>query len=470
MIQEAKTMIYEKLWINENQAQNSKTENFLKWIVDVLVIDNCDLAIEIYNTNGKVIIEALKALMSWEWIKQMAKALWESFVNLFTGNAYEKWKAVWELWLVWTWIWVTAVVWRKALKVWIKEVARLRVNKESLVKSPEIKWVISDTNKKVNEVIPKKQVDFNKMLVEDIAKLWDKERLEAGSFYLQRKLTPEQEKAIIKAHEVWFPNKDWKFDIWDLRKKYIILEKAWFNDNEIRTLMEKWVCGKEKLPILPKLPSLYDDPDYDFLANYKDILWENLTQANIMWEWVNGIVFRHSVDDVVVKVRKPWIHIHDLWIEIQNHWRALVLLENFNGINKGANIYIPEILKEDPRWFLKWYFTMEKINWQTLTTKMFRDLHPWLKNELPWFLDSLSDKDIINLLLNKYSETPANLKKLFDDNSSSYVAQIKKDNPYLSKFLDYLKENKLDHTDLHSGNIMIDKDWRIYIIDFWRVN
>jgi hypothetical protein len=54
-------------------------------------------------------------LMSWEWIKQMAKALWESVMNLFTGNAYEKWKAVWELWLVWTWIWVTAVVWRKAL-------------------------------------------------------------------------------------------------------------------------------------------------------------------------------------------------------------------------------------------------------------------------------------------------------------------------------------------------------------------
>ncbi|MGE4443535.1 MAG: hypothetical protein AB7E37_00905 [Candidatus Altimarinota bacterium] len=219
MIQEAKTMIYEKLGINENQAQNSKTENFLKGIVDVLVIDNCDLAIEIYNTNGKVIIEALKALMSWEGIKQMAKALGESFVNLFTGNAYEKGKAVGELGLVGTGIGVTAVVGRKALKVGIKEVARLRVNKESLVKSPEIKGVISDTNKKVNEVIPKKQVDFNKMLVEDIAKLGDKERLEAGSFYLQRKLTPEQEKAIIKAHEVGFPNKDGKFDIGDLRKK-----------------------------------------------------------------------------------------------------------------------------------------------------------------------------------------------------------------------------------------------------------
>ncbi len=95
LIQQAKTILYEKLWIHENLYQNSKTENFLKWIVDVLVIDNYDLAIQIWQTNGKVIIDALKALMSWEWIKQMAKALWESVMNLFTGNAYEKWKAVW---------------------------------------------------------------------------------------------------------------------------------------------------------------------------------------------------------------------------------------------------------------------------------------------------------------------------------------------------------------------------------------
>ncbi|MBW7954513.1 hypothetical protein H3C61_01745 [Candidatus Gracilibacteria bacterium] len=170
--------------------------------MDVLVIDNYDLAIEIWQTNGKVIIEALKALG-------------ESVMNLFTGNAYEKGKAVGELGLVGTGIGVTAVVGRKALKVGIKEVAKLRVNKENLVKSPEIKGVISDTNKKINEVIPKKQVDFNKMLVEDIAKLGDKERGEAGSFYLQRKLTPEQEKAIIKAHEVGLPNKDGRIYIID---------------------------------------------------------------------------------------------------------------------------------------------------------------------------------------------------------------------------------------------------------------
>ncbi len=45
LIQQAKTILYEKLWLHKNLNQNSKTENFLKWIVDVLVIDNYDLAI-----------------------------------------------------------------------------------------------------------------------------------------------------------------------------------------------------------------------------------------------------------------------------------------------------------------------------------------------------------------------------------------------------------------------------------------
>jgi len=35
LIQEVKTILYEKLWINEDQNKNSRTENFLKWIVEM---------------------------------------------------------------------------------------------------------------------------------------------------------------------------------------------------------------------------------------------------------------------------------------------------------------------------------------------------------------------------------------------------------------------------------------------------
>ena len=330
LIQEAKTILYEKLWINENQAKNSRTENFLKWIVDVLVIDNYDLAIEIYETNWKVIIDALKALMSWEWIKQMAEAIWESFMSLFTWNAYEKWKAVWELWLVTTWIWVTAVVWKKAVKVWMSEITKLRANKERLVSSSEVKTVITDTNRKIDDIVPKKEVDFDKMLVEDIAKLWDKDRIDAASFYLKwKKFTPEQEKAIIIAHEIW-KDRPWawiyNYNQIEISQKSRILKEAWFSVDERRLLMDKWVCGKDykntlvdnlpeeqirqlnklkdRLEQIQKLESIWVPKEYSTLLldswfyTWKDLFkrYENLNK-------INGIDFQWHIDKIIEKYK-----------------------------------------------------------------------------------------------------------------------------------------------------------------------
>jgi hypothetical protein len=69
-------------------------KNFEKWVIDTLIIWNYDLAIEIYNTNWKVLIDALKQLASFEWLKQIAEALGESITLLFSWNAYERWRSV----------------------------------------------------------------------------------------------------------------------------------------------------------------------------------------------------------------------------------------------------------------------------------------------------------------------------------------------------------------------------------------
>ncbi|MGE4444509.1 MAG: hypothetical protein AB7E37_05970 [Candidatus Altimarinota bacterium] len=160
LIQEAKMMIYEKLGINENQANNSKIENFLKGIVDELVIGNYELAIEIYNTNGKVIIESLKQLLTWEGIKKLAESLGETIWNLFDGNAYEKGKSVAQLGLISTGVGLGVAVGKKAVKLGMKEIARLRphINKESIVASPEIRGVVKETGKQVDEIVPKQEV------------------------------------------------------------------------------------------------------------------------------------------------------------------------------------------------------------------------------------------------------------------------------------------------------------------------
>lgn len=223
MIQEAKTMIYEKLWINENQAKNSKIENFLKWIVDELVIWNYELAIEIYNTNWKVIIESLKQLLTWEWIKKLAESLWETIWNLFNWNAYEKWKSVAQLWLISTGVWLWVAVWKKAVKLWMKEIVRLRphINKESILTSPEIIWVVKETWKQVDEIVPKqevKTVEFSK-----------KVDIERQIRWLEQLWLPESfTRDMI---ESWLMKQE--FFGWDLLRRFEALNKRWIDYNKM---------------------------------------------------------------------------------------------------------------------------------------------------------------------------------------------------------------------------------------------
>jgi len=248
MINEAKTMLYEKLGIDNNIKNNSSFENFEKWIVDTLILDNYDLAIQVYETNWKIILDWLSQLASWEWLKQIANAIWESIWKIWDWNAYEKWKAVADLWLIWTWIWATAYVWKKTVKLWMKQISKLRVNKERLVNSSDLKQIIWETNNKVIEIVPKKQLDFEKLVIEDIAKLWDKDRLEAWKFYLWKDITPEQQKAIIQAHNVWIDRK-WaginNYNQDEILEKVKILKESWFSKWERKILLEKWVCWKE---------------------------------------------------------------------------------------------------------------------------------------------------------------------------------------------------------------------------------
>ncbi len=220
----------------------------------------------------------------------MAKAIWESVWDLLTWNAYEKWKSVWELWLVWSWAWAWVYVWRKGVKLWMKKIAKLRINKEILVKNPKVKQTIKGTNNKFSEIIPKKELDFEKLLVEDIAKLWDKDRIEASRFYLKRDIWENQQKAILEAHNIW-RNRDW---VWiynysqsEIAKKVKILKEAWFSNKERRILLEKGVCARISDKKLFQL----------------DIKWNNLEEkVNYLFELAKNT--RKDYDNLLTNIWK----------------------------------------------------------------------------------------------------------------------------------------------------------------------
>lgn len=491
LVQEAKNMLYEKLWVNENQAQNGAFENFLKWVVDELVIGNYELAIEIYETNWKVIIESLKQLASFEWIKKIAESLWETIWNLFDGNAYEKWKSTAQLWLISTGVVLWVTIWKRWLKMWMKELAKFRVNKETIVLSPNVKWVIKETNSKVGDILPKKQLDFGKMLIEDIAKLWNKERLEATSFYLKwKKFTPEQENAILAAHEVWLPKEGGKYTIWDLRKKYIILEKVGFTDSEIKTLMDNWVCGKEKLPKLWK--SLLDEPKFSFLKKpeYKELLelyWWVIDREKLLWEWQNAIILQHpNKKNGILKVAKEWAK-DDIVQEFKSHETFYNTLEQWKIDFKwqlSKKIKIPFV--ETWKWKNPVYFEMEKIDGQSFKSLFYKEKYKeqlekaYTKNELAKMSDSKLEESVKNLWLDTVPTFIFNgdwgfSKALYNESQTFMWNKIRDPLKWketeLWNTLSFLDWKWLRHTDMHSGNFMLSRDWKTtYIIDFWNTN
>lgn len=225
MINESKTMLYEKLWINEDLSKNNWWENFWKWIVDTLILDNYDLAIQVWETNWKVIVDSIKELFSsWDNIKKLAEALWNSVMWLFSLDWYQTWKSVAELWLVTTWVWAGAFVWKKAFKFWLKEIARLRRPAERIVESSEVKGVIWQVNNRVNEIVPKQEAD-----IDDIVRR--KVNIEEQIRWLEQLWIPESlSKDMI---ESWLLTPLPNVEKFDLLKRFEFFNKKWIDINKM---------------------------------------------------------------------------------------------------------------------------------------------------------------------------------------------------------------------------------------------
>jgi len=99
---QAKECVYKTCKISETQSENSTIKNFLKGILDELIFSNIDLVAQIVATSGKIILDIVKALLSWRTLYEIAKSLGESIGNLFVWDAYEKGKSIAEFagWVV----------------------------------------------------------------------------------------------------------------------------------------------------------------------------------------------------------------------------------------------------------------------------------------------------------------------------------------------------------------------------------
>ena len=124
----------------------------------------------------------------------------------------------------------------------------LALNSEILNVS-KLEWNPTDIKikeKYLTELTTTKYNYFDNLNRSEVWNLDNELRVEYGEYILERKLSPSQQKAIIDSHETGIAKSDGKYSIWDLKKKYIILQENWFSRKEIEILFDKKVCGRNE--------------------------------------------------------------------------------------------------------------------------------------------------------------------------------------------------------------------------------
>jgi hypothetical protein len=185
---------------------------------------------------------------------------------------------------------------------------------------------------------------------------------------------------------------------------------------------------------------------------------------------------------LVIKIAKGQ-NKDKLDIEFQSHKSFYDTLKQWKSDypwQLSDNIVIPKVW----RIFWKdWCFTIKKIEWQSIKTRFYIEYYKKEFKEL-WldesYLKQLNDWEIKQIMRKnnlQYIIEPLNFEvydyKNFDLTSKliDYFSNFKKTDLWieLEKTTTLLKEYWLEHTDLHPWNIMFWNNWKIYIIDFWRV-
>lgn len=95
--------LYSGFGIDKNTDANNAIKKFWKGVIDGLLVGNGEVIMMIKNEWIDKFLNILKEqLGSLEWWKKIAEALGTSVWELFTGDAYERWKSVAELGLITT--------------------------------------------------------------------------------------------------------------------------------------------------------------------------------------------------------------------------------------------------------------------------------------------------------------------------------------------------------------------------------
>jgi len=251
----------------------------------------------------------------------------------------------------------------------------------------------------------------------------------------------------------------------------------------------KWMMSIKTTEKLLNSESLYNKDEYKFLEDYRDILWDNLTEKDIVWKWNNAITLKSPwFDNKLIKISRWW-EADKLDLEFEKHKEFRQKLREFKKIYKWKpewdildKFEIPIVSNYDWKTGI---FEMEKIDWLSFKSIIHldyykkelsdvpNDFYKWkTDNEISLFLEkkwlqehpwTRSKEDII---MDKMNNDEA--RDFFDLLNNLEWKRFNIERTEINPFLDIFKKEWYYHKDEHWWNFMKTKDEKIYMIDFWR--
>ena len=492
--------IYSFVDINPDTDRNSSKNKFIKWFIDSVVIENAELAKQVIESTGKILLDMISQILSWEWLKQIAEWLKTSVMGIFSGDAYKFGKSTGELGLITIGSGVGGFLLKKAGKSAIKagEWAAIRAWEKTalsqtlavwggwveslwkVVQAPYngVKWAWGKVGEWIGIGLEKTGISGVVRSAIEPAKNMVTEWVERISPKVRKTMADIKQRSqailAIAAMPLFVGSKDGRNTLWKIEGQIgavgdVGKVKEWMFAKMPLERKKLWF-DISKNEIYKEFPSL--EKHADFLGELKS--WD------ILGQWVNGIIVRHpNKPDIVVKVAKEWL-VDDLGKEFSMTQEFYMTLEKGKKKHKwelSDDIRIPKV-SEDPR-HTGWYFLMERIEWQNLNTAFYREYYAETlsKKHTKSQLDALTDMQFDTLMKeNKlYKVSPFTLAEndwegrlLRSAMQKFYMTKL--DNTELWSVLWFLEWSGYYHNDFRTNpwNIMVDKNWKMYIIDFWK--
>ena len=214
--------------------------------------------------------------------------------------------------------------------------------------------------------------------------------------------------------------------------------------------------------------TLSDSPQ-DTFPQLLDVpnLWEDIL---IIWDGWMAVVVQSLQTGIVYKL--PHEDSEEaIEAEFSNHEAFLFVLREWRQEGKIPKyVKIPSI-RHIPSEH-NWVFAQEKVDWLTLKSIELLRTYPWIPDEVrKEMLLSATDYDVKEYFVNELQFDSDNYDFSFNCPAVDVLSELVPAEKYAGflSALDYFESKWCRHADLHNSNVMIDKEWNIFIIDFWRV-